>query len=101
MESFKLNSFQIISVILLLFLLLTSLSDATEPATYKVASQSSVWVTAMQEEIEALHTQGTWELIPTPLHKNIIGSRWVYRIKRNSDGTIARHKARLVAQGFS
>ncbi|VVA38623.1 Hypothetical predicted protein, partial [Prunus dulcis] len=34
-------------------------------------------------------------------HKNIVGCRWVYRIKKNSDGTLARYKARLVAQGFS
>ncbi|CAL9014239.1 unnamed protein product [Prunus brigantina] len=75
--------------------------DATEPATYKVASQSVHWTQAMKDEIEALHAQGTWELVPKPVHKNIVGCRWVYRIKKNSDGTLARYKARLVAQGFS
>ncbi|VVA40029.1 PREDICTED: Retrovirus-related Pol poly from transposon, partial [Prunus dulcis] len=75
--------------------------DVTEPATYKVASQSVNWIQAMKDEIEALHAQGTWELVPKPVHKNIVGCRWVYRIKTNSDGTLARYKARLVAQGFS
>ncbi|CAL2235003.1 unnamed protein product [Prunus armeniaca] len=56
---------------------------------------------AMREEIEALHTQGTWDLVHMPVDKNIVGSRWVYRVKKNSDGSVARHKARLVAQGFS
>ncbi|KAI5314222.1 hypothetical protein L3X38_043398 [Prunus dulcis] len=78
-----------------------SLPDETEPATYKLASQSPVWITAMQEELDALHMQGTWILVPKPCHKNVVGSKWVYRIKRNSDGTVSRHKACLAAQGFS
>ncbi|KAI5345179.1 hypothetical protein L3X38_013056 [Prunus dulcis] len=71
--------------------------DATEPATYKVASQSILWIQAMKDEIEALHAQGTWELVPKPVHKNIVGCRWVYQSKKNSYGTLARYKARLVA----
>ncbi|KAI5343142.1 hypothetical protein L3X38_011018 [Prunus dulcis] len=78
-----------------------SLHDAAEPATYKAASQSSIWIQDMREEIEALHTQGTWDLVSMPVDKNIVGSRWVYRVKKNSDGSVARHKARLVTQGFS
>ncbi|KAI5321826.1 hypothetical protein L3X38_030898 [Prunus dulcis] len=86
-----------------------SLHDVVELATYKAASQSSVWIQAMREEIEALHTQGTWDLVSVPVDKNIVGSRWVYRVKKNSDGSIPKgklgrvlsHKARLVAQGFS
>ncbi|KAI5353156.1 hypothetical protein L3X38_006049 [Prunus dulcis] len=75
--------------------------DVTEPATYKVASQFVLWIQAMNDKIEALHAQGTWELVPKPVHKNIVGCRWVSRIKKNSYGTLARYKARLVAQGFS
>ncbi|CAL2264036.1 unnamed protein product [Prunus armeniaca] len=65
------------------------------------ASFSPQWKQAMQEEIDALHMQGTWSLVPNPGNKNIVGSKWIYKIKRNSDGSIARHKAWLVAQGFS
>ncbi|BBH05343.1 hypothetical protein Prudu_016706 [Prunus dulcis] len=68
-----------------------SLHDVVELATYKAASQSSVWIQAMREEIEALHTQGTWDLVSVPVDKNIVGSRWVYRVKKNSDGSVARH----------
>ena len=44
---------------------------------------------------------GTWELVPLPDGKKAIGSRWVFKIKRNADGSIERYKGRLVAQGFS
>lgn len=80
----------------------TSLSDALEePTSYRVTSYSSEWTKAMQDEIDALHMQGTWELVPHPMNKNVVGSKWIYKIKRNSNGTVARYKARLVAQGFS
>jgi hypothetical protein len=54
----------------------------------------------MQEEIDALHAQGTWDLVPLPYAKNLLGYKWVYRIKKNTYGSIARHKARLIAKGF-
>jgi hypothetical protein len=55
----------------------------------------------MQDEITALHTQGTWSLVPLPAKRNLVGCKWIFKIKRHSDGSIGRHKARLVAQGFS
>jgi histone deacetylase 1/2 len=42
----------------------------------------------------------TWHLVPPSSNKNLIDCKWVYRIKRRSDGTIDRYKARLVAKGF-
>ena len=54
----------------------------------------------MDEEFQALQKQGTWFLVPTPPSKNIVGCKWVYKLKYNSDGIIARYKARLVAKGF-
>lgn len=72
-----------------------------EPISYKTALTVPVWLKAMHEEIEALHSQGTWSLVSLPSQKNLVGCKWVFKIKKNSDGTIARHKARLVAKGFS
>jgi len=54
----------------------------------------------MQEEFHALQFNQTWELVPYSLDMNLIGCKWVFRIKYNSDGSILRHKARLVAKGF-
>ncbi|KAM1070145.1 hypothetical protein TB1_002021 [Malus domestica] len=72
-----------------------------EPATFKSAMKVPVWFHAMQEEIDALHHQHTWSLVHLPPNKNLVGCKWVFKLKKNSDGTVARHKARLVAKGFS
>ncbi|CAL9006084.1 unnamed protein product [Prunus brigantina] len=82
----------------------TSIHDTTsldEPSSYRVASFSADWTRAMVEEISALQMQGTWVLVPPPANTNIVGSKWIYKLKRHSDGSISRYKARLVAQGFS
>ncbi|CAL2255541.1 unnamed protein product [Prunus armeniaca] len=83
------------------FTCLHAIPELDEPSSFKVAFFSSEWRQAIKEEIDALHMQGTWLLVPNPGDKNIIGSKWVYKIKRNPDGTVGRYKARLVAQGFS
>jgi hypothetical protein len=72
----------------------------TEPTSYTPASKHTQWCTAMDEEFQALQKQGTWSLVPMPANKNVVGCKWVYKLKHNSDGTIARYKARLVAKGF-
>ncbi|CAM8962810.1 unnamed protein product [Rhodiola kirilowii] len=55
----------------------------------------------MQVEFDALLCNGTWDIVPPPCNANIVGCKWVYRIKRKSDGSIERYKARLVAKGFN
>ncbi|KAL6193395.1 hypothetical protein ACLB2K_034479 [Fragaria x ananassa] len=78
-----------------------SIHEPIEPKSYRVASEQKEWQEAMIEEVEALQSQGTWVLVPKPVDKNIVGCKWVYKLKKNADGTISRCKARLVAQGFS
>ena len=55
----------------------------------------------MNSEIQALENNKTWSMVPLPPGQRPIGCKWVFKIKYNSDGTIARHKARLVAKGFT
>ena len=62
---------------------------------------SPLWVEAMDREHNSHITSHTWDAVPRPSDKKVIGSRWVYTIKLNADGSIERYKARLVAQGFS
>ncbi|KAM1941804.1 hypothetical protein ACFX13_029341 [Malus domestica] len=70
------------------------------PTTYLQASKHAHWNQAMLEEFQALQSTGTWSLVPSSPHQNIVGCKWVFRIKRKPDGTVDRYKARLVAKGF-
>lgn len=54
----------------------------------------------MQEELNALEKNDTWELTELPHGKGTIGSKWVYKIKLKLDGTVDRLKVRLVAKGY-
>ena len=53
----------------------------------------------MVEEFATLQRQGTWSLVPPSPSQNVVGYRWVFKLKLNSDGSINKHKARLVAKG--
>ena len=55
----------------------------------------------MIDEIIALMKNSTWDLVPKPNDVDVITCKWVYKLKKAADGSIARHKARLVARGFS
>ena len=55
----------------------------------------------MEEEMAALWTNDTWDLVPLPDGKSPIGCRWVYAVKTLPDGSINRLKARLVAKGYT
>lgn len=84
--------------------LATSLSTiALEPETYEAAISSpncEDWKHAMQEELSSHTSNGTWELVHRPTNQKILKNKWVFKIKRNPDGSIFRYKARLVAKGF-
>lgn len=54
----------------------------------------------MQAEIDALERNQTWELVPRPKKRKVIGIKWIYKSKYKSDGSLDKHKARLVARGF-
>ncbi|KAL0539470.1 hypothetical protein IC582_023682 [Cucumis melo] len=54
----------------------------------------------MEEEYSALLKENTWSLVPPSPSQNVVGSKWVFRLKRHIDGSILRYKARMVAKGF-
>ena len=58
------------------------------------------WNRAIQSELQSLQENNVWEYESLPAGKHTVGTRWLFKRKRNSDGT-TRFKARLVAQGFS
>lgn len=59
------------------------------------------WKAAMEDELANMQRQCTWEIVKRPTEVNVVGSKWVFAIKRNQVGTIVKYKARLVARGFS
>ncbi|CAM8932959.1 unnamed protein product [Rhodiola kirilowii] len=55
----------------------------------------------MHKEIQALETNETWSLTELPVNKTLVDCKWIFKVKFNSDGSIERYKARLVARGFT
>jgi hypothetical protein len=72
-----------------------------QPTSFKEAAKEPHWVQAMNQEIDSIEKNKTWDLVDLPRHKKSIGVKWVYKTKLNEKGQIEKHKARLVAQGFS
>ncbi|VVA38993.1 PREDICTED: Retrovirus-related Pol poly from, partial [Prunus dulcis] len=79
---------------------LASTNDIVEPTCFSQANKFQEWRTAMGEECNALQQAGTWVLVPPKPTLNVLLNKWVFRIKHNSDGSVQRYKARLVANGF-
>ena len=71
------------------------------PKTSAEALTIPHWKLAMEEELNALEANHTWDVVQLPPTKRPIGCRWVFTVKYLSDGQIERYKARLVAQGYS
>ena len=78
-----------------------NVSTNFEPKSYTEACKHDSWVRAMHDEISTLEKNHTRVLTDLPQHKNVIGCKWVYKIKHNVDGSIERYKARLVAKGYT
>ena len=77
------------------------MNPTVTPTTVKQAQKYPEWRYTMKHEFDALIKNKTWELVPPYPNKNIVSCKWLFRIKRNGDGSIDRYKARLVAKGFT
>lgn len=71
-----------------------------EPKNLKEALGDPRLKEAMNEEYATFMDNKTWHLVPPSNGNNIIDCKWVYKVKRNYDGSIDRYKACLVAKGF-
>ncbi|KAI5352933.1 hypothetical protein L3X38_005825 [Prunus dulcis] len=72
-----------------------------EPENFAEASKDKAWQKAMEAEMEMIEKNETWELVDRPSDKPVIGVKWVYKTKLNLDGSIQKHKARLVVKGYA
>lgn len=81
-----------------------SVNNLPDPETYEEVLRrpdKDLWIKAMQEEVESLKKNETWDLVDVPPDRKAIKSKWVFKTKRNESGKIERYKARLVIKGCS
>ena len=82
-----------------------SLISGEEPSDLNEAKRCKewpLWKKAMQEEMDSLHKNQTWDIVKRPEKKRIVGSKWIFKLKPGIPGVeSARFKAKLVAKGFS
>ncbi|KAG7594051.1 Integrase catalytic core [Arabidopsis thaliana x Arabidopsis arenosa] len=71
-----------------------------EPKNFAEAKTSKEWILACEEEINSIEKFKVWDLVDLPLGVKPIGLKWVFKLKRNLDGSINKYKARLVAKGY-
>jgi len=75
-----------------------------KPTKYTQAIESvdaELWTKAINEEIESLKKNSTWEEVELPQERKTVNSKWVFKVKQKADGSVERYKARVVAKGFS
>ncbi|KAL9250260.1 Retrovirus-related Pol polyprotein from transposon RE2-like protein, partial [Drosera capensis] len=69
--------------------------------SFREAFSDPLWQQAMNEELHVLNKTRTWDLVHLHAGKSLISSKWVYKIKTKSDGSVECYKARLVARDFT
>nr|GFB31217.1 hypothetical protein [Tanacetum cinerariifolium] len=72
-----------------------------EPKRVHQAFKDPSWIEAMLEELLQFKMQKVWVLVDSPYRKRAIGTKWVYRNKKDERGIVVRNKARLIAQGHT
>jgi hypothetical protein len=80
---------------------LSHFSETRDLETFVEASGHPDWDTTMNEEYRSLMVNDTWDLVPLPKGRKLVRCKWVYKTKYALDGSVERHKSRLVAKGFS
>ena len=71
-----------------------------EPSSNHEAYKESVWRQAIEEELNSIEKNKTWEMVIRTPRCKPIAFKWVYKVKRNSQGGIVSYKARLVTKGY-
>jgi transposase InsO family protein len=72
-----------------------------EPTCFEEAIQRKEWTDATTEKYQSIMKNEVWEIVPRPKNKDVVSSRWLFKIKDAVDGSIEKYKARFVARGFS
>ena len=71
-----------------------------EPRSFPEAEEDAAWRAAMQQEMDVVEQNRTWELADLPTGHHAITLKWVYKLKKDEARAVIKHKAHLVARGF-
>ena len=77
------------------------MSSVSTPKSTSEALSHPSGKQAIAEEMDALYSNGTWELVALPPGKSPVGCHWVYIVKVGPDGQVDRFKAHLIAKGYT
>jgi hypothetical protein len=72
-----------------------------DPTFFEEAIQKKEWEDAMPEEYQSIINNDVWEIVPRPKSKDVVSSKWIFKIKHVVDGSIDKYKARFISHGFS
>ncbi|KAK8921677.1 hypothetical protein KSP39_PZI020061 [Platanthera zijinensis] len=75
--------------------------NISTPSNFEEAYSSPAWKQAMDEEIKMVVKNNTWVLVTKPPQADIIGLKWIFKLKEKEDGSVLKYKARIVAKGYS
>ena len=73
----------------------------TESSYFEEEVQEPTWVDAMVEDYDSIFRNSAPEIVPRPIDKSMVGSRWIYKVKQATNGSVEKYKAIFVARGFS
>jgi hypothetical protein len=76
------------------------LFSGNDPITFEEAYQEDKWKKAIKKEINSIIKNNTWKLTTLPKGHNAIGVKWIFKIKRNAEEEIEKHKARLIVKRY-
>jgi hypothetical protein len=76
------------------------LFSGNDPITFEEAYQKDKWKKAIKKEINSIIKNNTWKLTTLPKGHNAIGVKWIFKIKRNAEEEIEKHKARLIVKRY-
>ena len=71
-----------------------------EPKYLTKSSKDENWIKTMNEELDQIEKNQTWELVPRTKGMNVIGTKWIFKNKFNEYSHVTRNKARLVCKGY-
>ena len=74
---------------------------SSQPTSFNAGMKDAQWVKSMNEEIDAIEKNLTWDLVDIPANKTSIGVKWVYKTKLNEKGELEKNKERLVSKVYA